>query len=240
MTVNEKEITLYYPDGKIIPSMKEFLDFYNNQYFSKNKKEVEKVIEDILKNGIHSPIELFKVLAWEFTYIDMEKSTRDAFVYKGKTSEESMQIQIPRTKDIINKTDIERIYKTIENYNDKCDSDEDAQSFLNEIKAITSGKRFSSVYMITLLYFVSKGKYPIVNSSSYMALEAIYTHMNYGQKKSYPGLASRDTDAFKEIITKGKYAKYIDRMKDFSKLSGKTDLREIDQALWTYGKLFKS
>ncbi len=92
--------------------------------------------------------------------------------------------------------------------------------------------------MITLLYFVSKGKYPIVDSFSYVALDVIDNNNKYGTRKYYPGLPKRDKTEFDDIITKGTYKKYRDNLK---KLFGdKAESREVDQALWSYGKLFKN
>lgn len=243
MTINGKEITLYYPNGKTIQSIEEFIEFYSNCYYLYNNREVEDVIVNIVEKGINSELELFKVLAWVFTKIDMDKSKSERFIYKNGFNEEDMQLQIPRKSEIINKSDLVEICDIIKKHSENCNSDKKAQNFLDKLKTTTDGKgwgkHFGSVYMISLLYFVSNGKYPIVNSSSYMALEAIHSKIPYGERKYFPGLVGRKDTKFGEIITKGNYAKYIDRLKDFSKIVEKPDLRSIDQALWTYGKLFK-
>lgn len=243
MKINGKEITLYDKDGKIIQNIDEFLEIYNEQYYSTNNKDVEDKIKEILENGMQSKEDLFRVLAWVYIRINMKKSEKNAFVYYEGMDEESLWLRLYSKNDIMDKSDINDLYKEIEKHIGNCDNDEKAQNFLIKIRDYTSkkdwGKYFYSVYMITLLCFVSKGKYPIVNSSSYMALEAIYRPINFGERKYYPGLPSRDTTNFEKIITQGKYAKYRERLENFSKLAGETDLREVDQALWVYGKLFK-
>ena len=185
---NGKEIKLYYPDGTIIPSIEEFTNFYSKCYYLDNNKEVEDVIDNILKNGIHSPVELFRVLAWEFRKINMRKSKGTDFKYKGNLNEENKQLQIPYKNDIIDKSDIEEIYNKIIKPTKKCDSDKEAQNFLIKLRKLTDkkgwGKNFGSVYMISLLYFVSKRRYPIVNSSSYVAVDAIYNNEDFGTKIS--------------------------------------------------------
>ena len=254
MEINEKEIKLYYPNGDPITSIDTFLDFYSKCYYLSNNKDVEDKIEEILKNGIQSEKDLFKVLAWKFGRIDMKKSKGNAFVYKEGMDEESMWLRLYSKEDIMVKSDIEKLYNIIKEYSRKCDKDKDPQEFLEEIKKVTIIKKdfkekdpdgekqeqyFYSVYLITILYFVSNGKYPIVDSFSYVALDAIFNHINYGTRKTYPGLPSRETGDFNEIITKGTYKTYIDRFNSFLQLIKKPDLRKVDQALWSYGKLFK-
>ena len=244
MKISGKENKLYYPNGDSITGIKEFLDFYNKCYYLKNNVEIEDRIKEILENGIQSPVELFRVLAWKLGKINMKKSTKDSFVYYEGMNEKSMQLRLYSNDDIMLKSDITELYKIIEKYSGNCNTNEKAQSFLNEIKTETAkkgwGKYFYSVYMITLLYFVSNGKYPIVDSFAYVALEAIDEQYVFGTRKGYPGLASRENTKFEEIVTKGTYKTYIDRFKSFLQLIKEPDLRKVDQALWTYGKLFKN
>ena len=238
---NGKEIRLYYPNGTTMSSIEEFIDFYSNCYYLYNNKEVEDVIDSILENGINSELELFKVLSWKLGRIDMKKSKKDAFVYYEKTTEEDKQLRLFHKKDVMNNSDIEELYHKIIKHTEKCDSDEEAQNFLNELKKLTDEKGwkqyFYPVYMITLLYFVSKGEYPIIDSFSYVALEAIYDKRAFGIRKSYPGLVNRDTPEFEKTITEGNYADYRIKLKEI--FGEKAKSRKVDQALWAYGKLFK-
>lgn len=240
MKINEKEIKLYYPNGGPIKSIDAFLDFYSKCYYIDNNKEVEDVIDNILKTGIKSPVELFRVLAWKFGKIDMKKSKENAFVYKGSTDEQSMKLQIPRRKALINKSDIEGLYERIKECSGDFD-DDIAKKFLTDIKTFTEEKswknHFGSVYMITLLYFVSKGKYPIVDSFAYVALEAIYRPIDFGKRIGSPDFNQLYKSGFDKTFTKGYYAKYIARLEEL--FGEKVKSREVDQALWVYGKLFK-
>ena len=241
MTVNGKEITLYYPDGTIIPSIEEFIDFYSKCYYVSNNIEVEKTIEDILKTGIKSSKELFRVLAWKLGKINMKKSKGTAFVYYEEMTEGNMKLRLYKKEHIMVKSDIEDLYEIVERYFGKCKTDKKAKDFLNDIIVFTDekswGDYFYPVYMITLLYFVSNGRYPIVDSFSYVALDAICNHIEYGTRKTYPGLIGKNNDKFKEIVTKGTYKKYKEWLKEI--FGEKAQSREVDQALWVYGKLFK-
>ena len=177
MIIDGQEIKLYYPDGEQMQDIKEFVGYYSDCYYKDNKKEVEDEIEKYLNNGIKSPVELFRVLAWSFMKIDMEKSKSDAFRYKEGMNEEELQLRLRSKKYIVSKKDINDIYKIVEEYSKECDTNEKAQNFLKDIKEYADNrswsKLFPSFYMITLLYFVSNGKYPIANNTSRAALYAI-------------------------------------------------------------------
>lgn len=229
----------YYPDGTPIENKEDFLDFYSSCYYFFNNKSVEDRFERILKNGIRSQEEVFQILAWKFAKIDMKKSDKDQLCYNDIWSEEDFRFRLYEYR--IEAEETEPLCKKILSYANKCETDEKAQAFLNDIRDITRdkewGKYFYSVYMITLLYFVSQGKYPIVDSFAFVALKAIIEELPFGKRINYYGIAGRDKDAFSCIITKGAYAWYKEELKRVFGEEYKT--RRVDQALWSYGKLFK-
>lgn len=82
--------------------------------------------------------------------------------------------------------------------------------------------------MITLIYFLSGGKYPIYDKFAHIAVKALY--MNENPKDIFVGGAPGKGNMDQAI---GMYKEYCWLLKQ---VFGKYDIdRELDRALWVYG-----
>lgn len=103
-------------------------------------------------------------------------------------------------------------------------------------------KHMGAVYTITLVYFMTKGEYPIYDKYAHIALLSLYDNSKkiYTQKRMKE-ISLEQTDSYKKIISiYSDYKKLSDDV--YTKLSVNMDsaesLRRIDKALWAYGHLF--
>lgn len=96
---------------------------------------------------------------------------------------------------------------------------------------------FGSVYLITLLFFISGGEYPIYDQCADKALMAIKNNVMPGEKVYYKPLPDRKSRKFLQIFD-GQYGEYIKSLKELFTEEYKFN-RDIDRALWVYGHLFE-
>ena len=115
------------------------------------------------------------------------------------------------------------------------------QEVLNELgKKAPNG--IGPVYQITLLYFISKGQYPIYDRFAYIALQEIKNGAEPFTTKIEPQtLPNKTSKKFKSV-----YEDYIEPyMQNISLVFGSNynssieKYRNIDRALWVYGHAFK-
>lgn len=233
MTNKGKEIALYYPNGDSIASIEEFIDFYSKCYYWTNNKEVEDLFDTILKEGIQNANDVFRILAWKFGTIKMNKSTSKELVYYKGWDERKFEAQI--YKDIVNvKPLCDEVVRLTQSRGKLT-----AQDILDQLKSATIEiDGFYTVYIITLLYFITKGEMPIVDSFAFVAAKAILSGTPFGTRIYYDGLPSVKKDEYYTTIENSTYSKYIDMLYDLFGEEYKTN-RDIDRALWSYGKLFK-
>lgn len=230
----------YAPNGKDIITKDDFIKIYNKEYFlnCKNKElpylnrcscYVEKEIEAILENGIHSFEEFARVLAWKIGKI------------KHHTSDETNEIKYSSDwKDVEDNgkaklygkdLDIKKIYNCFENARN---------DFENPIKFLDSFdfKYIGPVYLLTLLYFASKGIYPIYDRFAHIALIKITKNDDFNSLIDQKEL-DKEFQKNKEIKTwfEDYENNYIGKIQKVFGDQYKEN-RDIDRALWTYGHLF--
>lgn len=116
-----------------------------------------------------------------------------------------------------------------------------ADDFLNRINKIDG---VGSIYMITLLFFASKGQYPIYDQFADKALWAIKKDKTPRSKvDDYKGFPDKKSNYWKKY--KDDDDSYCNRLDEVA-----SDLREdykgctnehrkLDRALWVYGHMFK-
>lgn len=85
-----------------------------------------------------------------------------------------------------------------------------------------------TVYMITLLFFFSKGKYPIYDKYAHIAAKAIY--LNANPKDIYYAEAPSKTERQKVFAMYNEYCWLLEQI-----FGTKSIGRPTDQALWVYG-----
>lgn len=238
----------YSPLGKEL-TLQDFINYYSDAYYTgkangevvknlhKNSEIVDNEMEKILSNGIKTELDVINILAWKIGKLKLKESTEEhPFVYHKdwKINEISQEYKLKRYgKDF----PIQEFAKYIvENINDL--QQLQPQEILDSLNK-SSIDYIGTVYFITILYFISKAKYPIYDKFAWLALQAINREENpentVGIK--YKELPSKETVEFCSICEK-EYADYIRKLKEIFGEDYKTN-RDIDRALWAYGHLFK-
>ena len=204
------EYKFYYPDGEPFDSLEQFVNYYSKMYYYWCDKTQEANIVKILGDGL-----TFK----NKTCFQNEIST----IMEWKTGQKVQNGQIStRRKDL--KIEINQI----------------VQEFPSEI-SIDAFKAMNvtavgPVYKITLLFFASKGAFPIYDRFSDLALKAIRDGaVPKNTKYSYAPLPQN----FEQ-----RYNNYKSALEDLTNgtaipISGcDDDSRRLDRSLWVYGHLF--
>lgn len=232
-------------------SKDEFIEMYNKSYFrsaervvkgvTQNSKVAETEIERILNEGIKTTNDVINILAWKIGKIKHKATDENGKITFSKDWEDPYHFNILRYgkewKGI--KCFAEKIVEKFCELHKK--SENCPQEVLNELEK-QAPKGIGTVYLITLLYFISQGKYPIYDRFAYIALQGIKTGAKPLATKIDPQtLPDRTSKKFKSV-----YEDCIEPyMKDLSDVFGSDynssieEYRNIDRALWVYGHAFK-
>lgn len=264
----------FMPSGKKDISAEEFVKYYSEDYFLDNKnqvhipylrrssRDIEKEITAILKDGIKEKRDVARILAWKIGKIKHRKSLDEGqFRYSDDwMNVESCAEQLDGAVRLYSKNiknfPIGRIASYLLENRDSLESrakgaSSEAQEVLDMLKD-EDFDRIGTVYMITLLYFISRGKYPIYDRFAMLALSAIDS-----EKSPKPGEKVCVDVKFKELPSKesSRFATIMDNeisiyKEKFNEVFGVykesitpnlTEIelkRKFDQALWVYGHLF--
>lgn len=206
----------FYPNGEKITTIEEFVDFYSKMYFFWQNKEQEDEIVNILREGLFSE------------YIE-EKLNRIKKIMEWKTGIKAQDFMIPV------KTKSDEKYINLKAISNSLPQVATPKSFSEMEKIVNVGP----VYRITLLFFASKGNYPIYDRFVDYALKAIQSKEDsIPYKKIYKAEDLSDNFQYKyENI-------YIESLKTLVKdtnihYCGNADEdRRLDRALWVYGHMF--
>ena len=237
-------MAFYKPNGDIFKNTEDFIDFYEPCYFGEGPHCVrklanncgrriysssrfsEKEIERILKSGIQSEEDVKIILAWKTGKIIHKKTEeKKSFVFYDKWPEKGSG-ELPNLDDITY-----NIVKDIESLDKKTTGD--IRKYLEGFDHI------GPVYAQTLLYFISKGKYPIYDKCAQIALKAYEENIFPGNAVKYEELPPDNPEKADKIINN-----YTCLIRKAFSLNG-TELdtivkkyRKIDRALWVYGHCF--
>jgi len=224
-----------------------FIALYGDSYFignmrvvkgvTQNSKFVEDEINKILVNGIKSTKDIMRILAWKAGKIKhSESQCKEEFVYAKDWDGCEDSLKIRRFGENIDYTDLaEYIVKDIINLESRSESDPwKVFSLINE----KGHKGIGTVYLITLLYFISRGNFPIYDKYAHIAIDAItkINDVKPGEMVPYTALPGKN---FLEEV-KSKYETGYN--KKITNVFGDeyTKSRDIDRALWVYGHLFRT
>lgn len=227
--------------GKKLRDTKEFIGLYEPSYLiggaripgvSQSSGFTENEIDRILKDGIQSQIDVVHILAWKIGKIKHKDST-SKFVY-AKDWKDAEQFQVTRYGKPFDLAQIaEYIATNIKELEEKAKSN--PQGVLNDLKNVgTSG--LGPVYLVTLLYFVSRGKYPIYDRFAMIAADAILEGKKPGGTVEYHELPYKNSKAFSTIM-QTHIQPYIAKLEQIFGCAYQTT-RDIDRAMWVYGHLF--
>jgi len=228
-----------------------FIEYYSKRYYLgtdsvksvsnksvfKNSEFIESKIDELLKDGIKNENDIVHILAWKTGKIlhkDSEQNKKFEYYSSWSINEVSKDYQIKiynRNVDV--KTFAEYIVKNITSL--EFESKSNPQEVLNKLKnEAPSG--IGTVYLITLLYFISKGEYPIYDKFATMAINAICNDKKPYNNISYSELPDRNSTKFKNVITICN-KDYVNKLRKVFGEEYKNN-RDIDRALWVYGHLF--
>ena len=272
----------YNENGKEI-CKKDFICKYSKTYYICQKKIVtgfrqssrfiEDEIEKILTNGISASngisTDIVRILAWKIGKIkhkESQESRKFEYAKGWENSETSMKIKIYKNYICINDL-VNCIQGLVNCFQDNIDN---LEALLKEpskdtffSKAFSSLKEINcpgigTVYLITLLYFISKGCIPIYDRFASMALEAILNDVKPLENKKaavsvkYICLPSKTVKDISEIskmfmeyrsnlmkVFGDKYEEYTKSFYSSDRKKWVQKTRDIDRALWVYGHRFE-
>lgn len=228
----------------------EFVSMYNESYFiegnriisgvRQNSKIAEKEIERILNEGIKCQNDVIYILAWKIGKIrhyESDKINKTVFSKDWKKAYDGKIWRYGEQWDGI----FDFIHYIVDNIDELNElSKTNPQAVLDKLRE-NSPKGIGTVYFITLLYFISKGKYPIYDRFAALALEGIYCGKNPLKDKIEKSvLPDKNSKDFSNVY--GYIEKYSNRLSEIFSADYNKNIetyRNIDRALWVYGHAFK-
>lgn len=262
---------IYYPLENRSFSIEDFVNYFSDSYYLGNEKRVhsaqqssksiEKEIERLLKCGIKSKADIIHILAWKMNGInhaESERASKEAgkprFIYKTynkpcvrwNENEKCGPLEaVHWGRQIVNlQPFVDFIF---DNINENRWDNQQPQTILNELNSCLNNnnvKYIGTVYLITLLYFISKGKYPIYDRFAMLAINRICAQYNNRNHMQYNGLPERsNASEFSTLMTNSQYVNYLQDLRklffnehyQFGDCIEKE--RDVDRALWVYGHI---
>ena len=249
----------------------QFIDQYESSYYldygdpghkcqlapnaAPSSKYVEDEIERILKSGINCRRDVIHILAWKLGKI-RHKESKARFEYTDDWSklleyEGNNAPEIPRDMCV-------RYYSKEENFRigeiaativDNLESLHECvllgwKETLKMLDSLIDHEKFERmgvVYLITLMYFLSKGKYPIYDIRAMVAVKAIENGAQPGADIEYKELTSvNDTLLDTSEHSYQEYQNCLERIfgKGYQYDNNQNPRRNYDRALWVYGHYF--
>lgn len=242
---NYYEIEYHKIEGKNEQEVQEtFIKIYSNKYQKDTNKKAEDEITKLLGKNEFDKKDIFLIMAWKMGKI---KAGKEQIEYFGNWDEEHIRVyktnkarEEKNAKQILYETiDFENIAKTINKKKDTCD-----WKLNNWLDTFCNIKGMGPVYTITLRYFASHGKYPIYDRFADMALRAICGEYKdrkiTDQKLEIPFELMPNYSKKNQEKIESRYHNYCKRIEKIFGLEKYRENRSIDQALWSYGHLFKA
>ena len=248
---------------RVANSKKEFVQLYEDSYYldkgtvgqiapnaAGSRHFVEDRIDSILINGIQSKMDVIFILAWKMSkFVQSESQSNPVYAKDWEI------LQDLGEDDITPELCVERYGNSFEIGKIavsvfaalpvlKQAAQESWQHLLNRLNHLVGGLYgLGPVYLITLMYFVSQGLYPIYDQFAMMALCAIRDGKKPGEKVDYKGLPSV-VELLENDDPDFGYQQYIDLLyATFSEeelFENGKPCRSVDRALWVYGHYFKA
>lgn len=226
-----------------------FIDIYQPMYFKDynkkcivpNIKQTFKNVEDevvkILDTGITKEDDVFIVLMWKLGKIKGINKD-NTFIFNNDVDANNKKAKIYSKEQIDLKKFIGEVtdFCVKNNYKKESYDYDKAQKFIDYSKKLNCEYMWT-IYLITLLYFYSKGDFQIYDKYAMVALTAIEKGILPGEEVEYWSLPN---DNINTIISdeSSLYRKYINKLNGFRN-NETVDMRKLDQALWVYGHWFK-
>lgn len=249
----------YFKEGTEIrgnSNVKEFINTYNKSYYldekrivpgvSQTSRFIEDEIDCLLKRGIKTKEDVVHIMAWKMGKVkhkdsqeESEKAGKVKFVYASKWegAENFDAGRNPTVQRYGKDFNLGELATYVAEHITELEvqAKDDPQSVLDKLKNQNiSG--LGPVYLITLLYFISRGKYPIYDQFAVFALEAISGGKKPGDKVEFHALPDKSSKRFGAIM-QTEMKSYINSIMSIFG-SAYWENRDIDRALWVYGHMF--
>lgn len=223
----------------------EFIKRYGQSYYLGEKRIVPRVtqssrfVEDemdrLLEEGIQDEVDVAHILAWKLgkvKHADSEKA--GAFRYASDWAD----AENLKAKRYGRDFDLKRIASYVVKHKASLEelAHDNPQEVLECLRdAGTDG--LGTVYMVTLLHFISRGEYPIYDRFAAMALYAIENGIRPGGKVEYEELPDKGSRRFDSVV-RSSLVPYRERLEAIFG-EGCCRKRNVDRALWVYGHWFQ-
>ncbi|MBR2743318.1 MAG: hypothetical protein IKD89_06990 [Clostridia bacterium] len=253
---------------------KEFIDLYSNDYFldkdkytvkriSRSCEWIEKDITCLLTKTDWSDADIVHMLAWKMGRINHKDSKYPNYIFTGNGWNDGQNGECLAANNRKGKIDIGYLVQNIHSFKkDYADNketyDDNPENLLTRLREVlnVNGEQtitgVGSVYLITILYFVSGGYYPIYDQFAMKAIEALDEGAVPGCNIPLRSLPDKNENAFLKLLTRQKadsikgdsaYLKYIRLLEKYFydeeiNFRKPEDGRKVDQALWVYGHRF--
>lgn len=224
-----------------------FIDYFSSCYFEKDEdvkrircsnEIVENAIENILKNGFQTKEDVIAVLAWKtgkLSHTSKMISAKSPFHYhKNWFNEDDFSVRFYGKTAVCLTGFADKVLNLQGSF-----YDQSSQTILQNLCS-SAPDGIGTVYLITFLFFLSHGEYPIYDRFADIALQAILENKQPSGNIQYSALPTKKDKDFDSICSeKGRYGKYI---RDLITVFGENykNNRKIDQALWVYGHQFQN
>lgn len=196
-------------------SKAEFVRFYSGVYYYLNRDlELERTIDGILTNDDLEAKDVVDILRWK------TGATKSSYEDNTVTNQWHTIDAGGLIKEI---QGVKRVHEPVS----------------ETLRELMKHEYIGPVYAITLLYFLSKGRYPIYDKFAHIAIKMIEEELPFKSlvedKTLEKEFSTGAVDA--EKIFRSYQDKYIARLHNvFGDAYQKN--RDIDRALWVYGHLF--
>lgn len=235
---------------------KDFVKKYEKYYFGEYGEEknnilnirnitcrkIENSIVDILKKEQWEQNDVFRILAWKTGSINHKKSQAEhRFVYKKGWDEKNNTMKFHQYD--ISSDEFASLANSVIKLKEDYNNSIDAKAVWLKLLEITKDiKGIGTVYLITILFFVTYGEYPIYDRFAMSSLLVLLSSKRgidtpMGTQIILEKMPGKDSLKAKELLENSVYTRYIYLLKHFFKDEWKTN-RAIDRALWVYGHYF--
>lgn len=237
-------MTFYDLDGNSLGTH-DFIELYSKYYFNDNDKaegikytqsssyvENEKIMP-ILQGHIDSYSDFAKIMAWKIGKIKHKESQDKKKIIYASDWSNCEKTNPLRYK---NKLDLKKLAKYICSNREELEilAIQNPQECLRRLSKVNiSG--IGTVYLITLLFFLSHGQYPIYDRFAQGALYAFKNDIKPNGAVCVRELPTKNSGGFANLM-EGQYGEYIKELEALG-VDYKND-RRVDRALWVYGHAF--
>lgn len=221
-------------------------------------KWVEESIYKDCKKETWTCKDVFRILAWKAGKINHKESLKyeNNIVYydnwnEGKDNNSIIKLQMPHQR-VIGLEEFKPVAEEIIKIRKQYCSNKNINQVWDSLIKLVNGERTSdsmrgigTVYLITLLHFITEGECPIYDrfamaSLVSLKLRDLSVSMPIDSIVRGCGLPDKSNERkLKYMLDKdSEYGKYCKLLEEFFP-KGKWKNRKVDQALWVYGHLFR-